>query len=1245
MRQYLVVSEAGGVAVSGFGAGVHFTFTAEHCEFQNFLLTLLPSPIPSYSQLIAVVFSAMDSSDSSCQRQIECLSEPLPTSEVPGSLLLQEQGYPEYLDTDVNRRYPLAPIHADLRGRDRPDMTDMRKLQRLDRTAQSMIRITKHDGAVETYGWPSHEAPADAEVGKTDPRWIKTKLLAKPNSPSIEILINEPRTYRQTTSSNDQGIAKQANKRKGKGEANEQRRQGPGTGTKSQADYWHCIIFANSIERQSHEIEFRVDFPGETSEEYLPQVIHDLSENNRLCSIYMFLESRDSTKTDGARGPPIFLKNTNHEYNFRTEDLEAYRQDPASLQHRPVTQLLCALYDARLVRIYRTVDQQDVPEDMARMQHYVAVLNSAMYVTALKGNYWYYRERLGAIQGSSNALKYLAVPPPRWLVKQWRIPYDKNDEAMSLLPYTCSELEPDQQGPDLGSRSILFELTATRDHADMLKTIGSYIRPLGPGVENEVRARFMNMPETPQHKVIFLYFLGLDDLQKGQRKLPGIDIQVIIEVEVTSSDEQTKRLKYAGSTTYDVFRTTSHLVILGTGPEHEFDEDKAYIVSMEWDKDEKSLARKINANRKLSTKAPPKDGPYFPKWIFGVPQPADQQPGFLSAQKETDVDGRLFRDIYNSVLQSHSLNVGQMEAGQAVMSNTDGMLIIQGPPGTGKSQLSVAVLDALAQCKVKVLTTSPTNAGVRAIVKKLKTTTTDGIREFEWVHLTSATSRNSPRVQDVIDRIENIQIEDVSDVDMPDAPTTIAQADDTIATPHSDTLTERDLAFSFWSDEFEQKLVSEIADGIAYKLIAACNAWSRDIHSPHHGLAKAAENTRLAFEAGKNGPQHVHLVAAKDKASVAFEQAFVSQLKLVVCTNNTAGSEVVEYFQPTVLLMDEAGLSTPLDSMVPMATAINSIKQMILVGDNKQLKPFIVESESNEAMAVNTVSIFEKESNSGRCDTVRLKETYRMHPQLTKWPSNQYYDGSIFNAPITSQPRPGDIFLKDAFQSLFTPWNGRRRICLDVPPSEARSELFEGSSSRMNDIEAVVLTQLLDRLLERADVVRDHGEAGADILEPEQIMALTPYKGQVRVIKQKIGTHPRLREVKDEIDVFTVGSVEGSENTLVVVSLVSNVPGQPMDLGFVAKDANLNVAMTRASSYLVILGNFTGWMRELRMHSTYPGTPGPLIGSDRKAFKSLLEDIYRHDDVLSWDVHQAGLKSRPVPPNRFKQNVGRGRLP
>ena len=244
------------------------------------------------------------------------------------------------------------------------------------------------------------------------------------------------------------------------------------------------------------------------------------------------------------------------------------------------------------------------------------------------------------------------------------------------------------------------------------------------------------------------------------------------------------------------------------------------------------------------------------------------------------------------------------------------------------------------------------------------------------------------------------------------------------------------------------------------------------------------------------------------------------------------------------ILIDEATQATEPATLVPI---VRGCKQLVLVGDHKQLPPTVISSRAEE-MGLN-ISLFERLIELGINSTMLLKQ-YRMHPCIADFPSRQSYEGLLSNG-VSQQERPAPIgLIWPDFENpvAFLPVDGGEIVSPD-------------GHSKANPTEAGWVLKMVDSILQGGDI------------SPNEIGIITPYNGQVRVIHDLMETSEGMEKGGkwNGVEVRSVDGYQGREKEVIILSAVrSNSDG---NVGFLDDSRRLNVALTRAKRGLVVIGD------------------------------------------------------------------------
>lgn len=226
----------------------------------------------------------------------------------------------------------------------------------------------------------------------------------------------------------------------------------------------------------------------------------------------------------------------------------------------------------------------------------------------------------------------------------------------------------------------------------------------------------------------------------------------------------------------------------------------------------------------------------------------------------------------------------------------------------------------------------------------------------------------------------------------------------------------------------------------------------------------------------------------------------------------------------------------------PFAIGIlNCSKKLILVGDNKQLPPIIVDKTAQKKGL--NVSLFDRMKNhfdkNAADSIVMLENQYRMNKELLDFPSRFFYDSMLKtgNKKIAEKrlqyPNPKTVTDKKWLIAALDPNNPLVYI---KTPCE-------------NDLNIICVSQIVqDGLIKQG-------------LDPKNIGIISPFRKEVAELRKKLS-------LKD-LEIDTVDRFQGSDKEVIILSC-------PTENGTVPKliaDRNrLNVAITRAKSKLILVG-------------------------------------------------------------------------
>ncbi|XP_071173663.1 3'-5' exoribonuclease HELZ2-like [Mytilus edulis] len=283
---------------------------------------------------------------------------------------------------------------------------------------------------------------------------------------------------------------------------------------------------------------------------------------------------------------------------------------------------------------------------------------------------------------------------------------------------------------------------------------------------------------------------------------------------------------------------------------------------------------------------------------------------------------------------------------------------------------------------------------------------------------------------------------------------------------------------------------------------------------------------------------------------------------VIFCTTSlVANPKVLKATKDRVyqLIIDESGMCSEPSTIVPMIAT--SAKQVVLIGDHKQLRP-IIKCKEAAKLGLET-SLFERYSENIQYKTM-LQEQYRMHPKICVFPSKHFYDGELKTHPdVGISPQPLGMWprmMDGYYPHVFCHVEGEEQTL--TVKTDAGNE-----QSRFNDAEVQQVMKVFQHMVENENVPLS------------SINVISQYNAQCTALREEsVNTGITIPIVS------TVVASQGGEWDYVIFSLVRSLPNyripeQPtrgwclQNLGFITDKNQINVALTRARKGLVIIGN------------------------------------------------------------------------
>ncbi|SCU81081.1 LADA_0B11100g1_1 [Lachancea dasiensis] len=282
--------------------------------------------------------------------------------------------------------------------------------------------------------------------------------------------------------------------------------------------------------------------------------------------------------------------------------------------------------------------------------------------------------------------------------------------------------------------------------------------------------------------------------------------------------------------------------------------------------------------------------------------------------------------------------------------------------------------------------------------------------------------------------------------------------------------------------------------------------------------------------------------------------------KVIVSTlHGSSARELVNCYSQTehlfdTLIIDEVSQSLEPQCWIPlMSHQKSNIKKLVLAGDDKQLPPTIKTENNIKIKETLSRTLFDRlVKNYGDSFRNLLDTQYRMNIDIMTFSSQKMYGGQLKAAESVANSTLADLPTADSTDETEVPLIWYDTQAGDFPEKDDNNDSTALVSSKLNENEAYLVLYHISNL------------ASSNVPQ-EAIGVISPYNAQVSFLKKLI------HNVYPLVEISTVDGFQGREKEVIVLSLVRS--NDKFEVGFLADERRLNVAMTRPKKQLCVVGN------------------------------------------------------------------------
>eukprot|EP00835_Amoeboradix_gromovi_P001595 NODE_76_length_23341_cov_0.477498.p2 type:complete len:1357 gc:universal NODE_76_length_23341_cov_0.477498:22584-18514(-) len=321
-----------------------------------------------------------------------------------------------------------------------------------------------------------------------------------------------------------------------------------------------------------------------------------------------------------------------------------------------------------------------------------------------------------------------------------------------------------------------------------------------------------------------------------------------------------------------------------------------------------------------------------------------------------------------AICSAHKLNKPQSTAVINSVSRAKGFSLIQGPPGTGKTMTISSIINCfllhppskgnrinapgstMGSIKMNgtVLVCAPSNAAIDVIIKRLLPGLYDsnGKKIYPLIVRLGVVDQISKDLQHVsLDSILNSRIEDKA---------------------------------SSMIEDNEKLLTNKMAILQAIPAVNRTSLEKSEILKYKHQIDKLKSKRQKSV--------------SNEDSKQKIRNEILKEANIVCCTLTGSGHDFLKKSGVVwkYVVIDEAAQSVELSSLIPLQ---HGCENCVLVGDHKQLPPTVI---SRIAKDYNyEQSLFDRLYNQNTDKSELLSVQYRMHPDISRFPSKLFYGNKI----------------------------------------------------------------------------------------------------------------------------------------------------------------------------------------------------------------------------------------------------------
>ncbi|KAH0381650.1 hypothetical protein KCU92_g6938, partial [Aureobasidium melanogenum] len=427
----------------------------------------------------------------------------------------------------------------------------------------------------------------------------------------------------------------------------------------------------------------------------------------------------------------------------------------------------------------------------------------------------------------------------------------------------------------------------------------------------------------------------------------------------------------------------------------------------------------------------------------------------------------------------------------------------------------------------------------------------------------------------------------------------------------------------------EPKSNSDLKDfDFIYDFHKTITGWTNE-HPYYKQVVVYGEVIASLLKNGSSDEERSALFETKKELEALLYKAYFNEVDAVFVPLASAAHPILSsFFEPTLLVIDDAATAVPVDLLTGVVPYRDTIQSVVLAGDPIPVGGRAPNKGRNEFYNYMNDTAMRKWYRNPRqynnFQIIQLAEQHRMRPELFNHINEVFYKDSPTKISSVND------YLKNTFGAASSDGD---RFAIDLSGKKNASKYWRASKSLCNHAEAEAIVDMVAGLLKHPP------PPNGTQIQPRDILISTPYAGQEAVIRVLLMRKRIIGSGNNMIRIASPNNARGQESTIQIISLCINDPDPLNNTEQISNRENLNIMFTRAKDMQIVFGNFRPWIQAIK--NNVEGWGVNAEGAKRLELVKIVGSFWPTDDpktctiISEADFHSGFYDNKPPTRKSF----------